>query len=78
MSHLFAHRTLVNLPGTIDEIADNINDANNEITLCYSNNPNHSPKVWLEAPTCYTDPIYETHIDEATDLLDQMLGELRE
>ncbi len=78
MTHLFAHRTLVNLPGTIDEIADSINDANNEISLCYSNNPNHSPKVWLEAPNCYTDPIYETHVDAAIDLLDQMLGELRE
>jgi len=78
MARLFAHRTLLNLPGTIDEIADKINDSNEEVTLSYSNNPNHSPKVWLEGPSCYSDPIYEPKIDEAIDLLDQLLGELRE
>ena len=78
MAHEFGHRTLLARPASLDDMADQINDANEEIHLCFNDGPNRTPKVWLEAPNCYTDPIYQQELDAMIDLLDQLLAELRE
>lgn len=78
MSHVFAERVVPSLPATIDDIADQINDLNEEIILHYSDSAKRSPKIWLEGPGCYDDPIYAQDIDAATDLLDSLLAETRE
>lgn len=77
MSHVFAERTLPTLPAGIDDIADQVNDHNEEIVLHYSDDEKRSTKIWLEGPKCYDDPVYEQNINSSTDLLDALLAEIR-
>jgi len=78
MAHAFGHRVLLTRPVCLEEMADRITDMNEEIQLRFNDGPNRTPKVWLEAPNCYTDPMYQSEIDSLIDLLDSMLAELRE
>lgn len=78
MAHEFGHRVLLARPACLEEMADRITDMNEEIQLRFNDGPNRTPKVWLEAPNCYTDPIYQSEIDSLIDLLDSMLADLRE
>ena len=76
MAHEFGHRSLIVRPPNLDEMADSISDANEEVQLRFNDGPNRTPKVWLEGPNCYADPMYQVDIDSLVDLLDAMLAEL--
>lgn len=77
MPHIFAERTLPTLPASIDDIADQLNDHNEEVVLHYSDYEKRATKVWLEGPNCYDDPIYEQNVDSCIDLLDSLLADIR-